>query len=53
MFNAIGWEKSTWTMYVGNEILEKLEKGQTSIVLTFPQAWGLLHDSDAETIVWK
>jgi len=27
MFNAIGREKSTRSMYVGNEILEKLEKG--------------------------
>ena len=30
-----------------------MEKGQTSVVIQFPQAWGLLHDSDAETIVWK
>lgn len=53
MFNCTGKEKTTRTVYVGNEIIEKLEKGQNTIILNFPLARGLLHDSDAETIVWK
>ena len=53
MFNAIGKDRSTLSFFVGNEVLEKLNKGQTNLTLTFPLVRGLLHDSDIETMIWK
>lgn len=53
MFNAIGKDKSTLSFFIGNEVLEKLNKGQTNLTLTFPLVRGLLHDSDIETLIWK
>jgi hypothetical protein len=53
MFNAIGKDKATRSIYIGNEVLDKLNKGQINLNLTFPLIRGLLHESDIETIVWK
>jgi hypothetical protein len=53
MFNAIGKDKATRSIVIGNEVLEKLNKGQINLNLTFPLIRGLLHESDIETIIWK
>ena len=53
MFNAIGKDKSTFSFFVGNEVLEKLNKGHTNLKISFPLVRGLLHDSDIESMVWK
>ena len=53
MFNAIGKDRSTLSLFVGNDVLEKLNKGQTNLSLTFPLVRGLLHDSDIEAMIWK
>jgi hypothetical protein len=53
MFNAIGRDKNTKSLYMGNEVLDRLNKGQINLSLTFPLVRGLLHESDIETIIWK
>ena len=53
MFNAIGKDKATRSVVIGNDVLEKLTKGQINLSLTFPLIRGLLHDSDIENVIWK
>ena len=53
MFNAIGKDRSTRSVFIGNEVLHKLNKGQVNLNLTFPLIRGLLHESDIESVIWK
>lgn len=53
MYNAVGKDKKTRNVYVGNKLFEELENGHSNIQLTYPVIRGLLQDSDIETIIWK
>lgn len=53
MFNCIGKDKATRSIAIGNEVLEKLNKGQINLNLSFPLIRGLLHESDIESVIWK
>lgn len=53
MFNCIGKNEATRSVIIGNEVLEKLNKGQVNLNLTFPFVRGLLCDIEIESIIWK
>ena len=52
-FNAVGKDKKTRAIHVGNKLWDELESGHSHIQVTHPIIRGLLHDSDIETVIWK
>ena len=53
IYNAVGKDRKTRNMYVGNKLWEELENGHSNIQVTYPIIRGLLQDSDIETVIWK
>jgi len=53
IFNAVGKDRKTRNMYIGNKLWEELENGHSNIQVTYPLIRGLLQDSDIETVIWK
>lgn len=53
IYNAVGKDKKTRTVYIGNKLFDELENGHSNIQLTYPVIRGLLQDSDIETVIWK
>lgn len=53
IYNAVGKDRKTRNMYVGNKLLEELENGHSNIQITYPLIRGLMQDSDIETVIWK
>ena len=53
LYNAVGKDKKTRSVFIGNKLLEELENGHTNMQMTHPIIRGLLHDSDIETVLWK
>ena len=53
IYNAVGKDKKTRTVYIGNKLLDEMENGHTNIQITYPLIRGLLQDSDIETVIWK
>jgi actin-related protein len=42
IFNAVGKDKKTRNMYIGNKLMEELENGHSNIQITYPLIRGLL-----------
>jgi actin-like ATPase involved in cell morphogenesis len=53
MVNAVGQNKRTGKVYVGNKLKDELERGTPHIHVVNPLIRGLLHDSDLETQIWN
>lgn len=53
IYNAVGKDRKTRNMYVGNKLMEELENGHSNIQITYPLIRGLMQDSDIETVIWK
>ena len=53
IYNAVGKDRKTRNMYVGNKLMDELENGHSNIQITYPLIRGLMQDSDIETIIWK
>lgn len=53
IYNAVGKDRKTRNMYVGNKLIEELENGHSNIQITYPLIRGLMQDSDIETVIWK
>ena len=50
---ALENNEATRSVAIGNEVLEKLKKGQNNLNLTFPFVRGLLSDIEIESVIWK
>ena len=53
IYNAVGKDRKTRNLYVGNKLMEELENGHSNIQITYPLIRGLMQDSDIETVIWK
>jgi actin-related protein 6 len=53
VYNAVGKDRKTRNVYLGNKLWEELENGHPNLQVTYPVIRGLLHDSDIETVIWK
>lgn len=53
VLNAVGQNKKTGKVFIGNKLRDELEKGAAHLQITNPLIRGLLHDSDLETMLWK
>lgn len=53
VFNAVGRNKKTGKVYLGNKLREELDKGSQYLQVTHPMVRGLLQDSNLQTILWK
>ena len=53
IYNAVGKDRKTRNMYVGNKLMEELENGHSNIQITYPLIRGLMQDSEIETVIWK
>ena len=53
VFNAVGRNKKTGKVYLGNKLREELDKGTQHLQVTHPIIRGLLQDSNLEHVLWK
>lgn len=45
-YNAVGRNKKTGKVYIGNKLRDELDKGSSHIAITHPIVRGLLQDSE-------
>lgn len=53
VYNAVGRNKKTGKVYLGNKLREELEKGAQNMQITHPIVRGLLQDSNLQNILFK
>jgi actin-related protein len=53
VLNAVGQNKRTNKVYIGNKLKDELDHGTAHIQVTNPLIRGLLHDSDLESQIWR